>query len=151
MAVRHTVNLLGAFAIAGAGALYSPHAQADNESECRPYREGRASWYGPGFVGGRMANGERFDPSALTTAHRSLPFGTVLEVRFNERSVRVVVSDRGPYVHGRLVDLSRAAAENLGMREQGVARVTIFRCREVLPIPPIPPDIPYQELAQAPE
>lgn len=89
--------------------------------------EGIASWYGPGFAGRLTANGERFDPSALTCAHRTLPFGTRLEVTNleNGRTVVVRVNDRGPYAHGRLIDLSAEAARRLGMRASGTARVRV--------------------------
>jgi rare lipoprotein A len=84
-----------------------------------------ASWYGPGFAGRPTANGERFDPGALTAAHRTLPFGTRLLVtnQATGRSVRVRVNDRGPYVAGRDLDLSAAAARSIGLA--GVGRVTV--------------------------
>lgn len=74
-----------------------------------------ASWYGPGFEGKRTANGETFDPRALTAAHRTLPFGTWLRVTYGGRFVVVRVNDRGPYVAGRDLDLSQGAAEMLGL------------------------------------
>jgi len=88
---------------------------------------GRASWYGPRFQGRRTANGERFNPSAYTAAHRSLPFGTkvkVINLR-NRRSVVVRINDRGPYVRGRIIDLSKAAARSIGMIGQGTAPVRL--------------------------
>lgn len=91
---------------------------------------GIASWYGPGFHGRTTANGETFNQWALTAAHRTLPFGTVLEVARGERSVVVRVNDRGPYIAGRVIDLSRAAAGELGMIEAGVARVCIRRLEQ---------------------
>lgn len=84
-----------------------------------------ASWYGPGFAGRPTASGERFDPSQLTAAHRTLPLGTLLRVEFNGRWIIVRVNDRGPYVKGRDLDLSRAAAEALGILSAGVARVRV--------------------------
>jgi len=86
---------------------------------------GIASWYGPGFKGNRTASGEKFDPKALTAAHPTLPFGTLLEVSRPDRkkSVIVVVTDRGPYVPGRSIDLSRAAAKRLHMSYQGAVPV----------------------------
>jgi hypothetical protein len=80
-----------------------------------------SSWYGPGFEGKRTANGESFDPRALTAAHRTLPFGTWLRVSYAGRFVIVRVNDRGPYVDGRDLDLSQGAAEMLGLA--GVATV----------------------------
>ncbi len=86
---------------------------------------GIASWYGPGFKGNRTASGEKFDPKALTAAHPTLPFGTLLEVSRPDRkkSVIVVVTDRGPYVAGRSIDLSRAAARRLHMSYLGAVPV----------------------------
>jgi len=92
------------------------------------YREeGIASWYGEEFHGRRTANGEVFDMNGLTAAHRTLPLGTVVKVTNpqNGRSVQVKVNDRGPFVSGRLLDLSYGAANQLGMVGAGTARVTI--------------------------
>ena len=87
--------------------------------------EGYASYYGAEFAGRRTASGETFDPEGLTAAHRDLPFGTKIRVTNldNGRSVVVRVNDRGPYVAGRIVDLSSAAARELGMLRSGLARV----------------------------
>ncbi len=90
---------------------------------------GRASYYGERFRGRRTASGERFDPDALTAAHRTLPFGTRLRVT-NERSGRSVivrVTDRGPFHGSRILDLSKAAARRIGMVQSGTARVRIER------------------------
>lgn len=78
---------------------------------------GTASWYGNKFHGRRTANGERYNMHAYTAAHKSLPFGTILRVTNldNDKSVLVRVNDRGPYVRGRIIDLSRAAAEEIGV------------------------------------
>jgi rare lipoprotein A len=86
---------------------------------------GKASWYGGLFHGRRAANGERFDMHAHTAAHKTLPFGTLLLVTnlANGKTTLVRVTDRGPYSHGRALDVSRAAAEALGMVRSGVARV----------------------------
>ncbi len=86
---------------------------------------GIASWYGPGFKGNRTASGERFDPKALTAAHPTLPFGTLVEVsrRDKKKSVIVMVTDRGPYVAGRAIDLSRAAVRRLHMSYLGAVPV----------------------------
>jgi rare lipoprotein A len=77
-------------------------------------QSGAASWYGSGY---RTANGERFNPNGLTAAHRSLPFGTRVRVenRRTGRSVVVRINDRGPFVHGRIIDLSKGSARALGM------------------------------------
>ena len=84
---------------------------------------GKASWYGKRFAGKPTASGEIFHPNKLTAAHKTLPLGTRLRVTYKGRSVVVKVNDRGPYVKGRKLDLSRAAAEKLGMKKKGVATV----------------------------
>ena len=88
---------------------------------------GRASWYGGSFHGRRTANGETFDKEALTAAHRTLPFGTVVLVTnaTNGRSVIVRINDRGPFSPGRHIDLSKRAAEDIGMIRSGTAPVEI--------------------------
>ena len=90
---------------------------------------GLASFYGERFAGRRTASGTRYDPRALTCAHRSAPFGTRLRVTEIEsgRSVVVTVNDRGPFARGRIVDLSLAAARALGMVQRGLARVRVER------------------------
>lgn len=88
---------------------------------------GWASWYGPGFHGNRSASGEIYNQNALTAAHRSLPFGTKVRV-INTRtgsSVVVRINDRGPYVGGRIIDLSAAAARIVGVMKTGVAPVRV--------------------------
>lgn len=86
-----------------------------------------ASWYGPGFHGRRTASGERFNTHAMTAAHRSLPFGSRVRVtnRKTGRSVVVRINDRGPFAHGRVIDLSKASAQAIGV--SGVASVSISR------------------------
>lgn len=88
---------------------------------------GEASWYGKAFRGRPTASGERFRPRKRTAAHRTLPFGTVVKVRRLDtgRTVRVVINDRGPFVDGRIIDLSRRAARKLRMIDLGVARVQL--------------------------
>ncbi|MBN1433385.1 septal ring lytic transglycosylase RlpA family protein [Candidatus Fermentibacterales bacterium] len=90
-------------------------------------QRGVASYYGPGFHGRLTASGEMFDMHDMTCAHRSLPFGTLLLVRNldNGLEATVRVNDRGPFVAGRIIDLSVEAAERLGMIESGTARVLI--------------------------
>ncbi len=96
------------------------------EAEFAPgWREhGRISYYGREFASKTTASGEPFDPEALTMAHRSLPFGSLVRVKSlrNGRTVVVRVNDRGPYEKGRIADLSRAAARKLGMLRHGVVR-----------------------------
>lgn len=85
----------------------------------------QASWYGPGFHGRKTANGERFNMNSLTAAHKSLPFGTKLKVTCTStgKSVIVRVNDRGPFKPGRSLDLSKGAAEQLGMIGRGITKV----------------------------
>jgi rare lipoprotein A len=91
-----------------------------------------ASWYGPGFHGRLTAGGLPYDQYGMTCAHRTLPLGTVLEVQHNGRTVIVRVCDRGPYVAGRDLDLSLAAAKRLRMIREGVATVYVRElCRKV--------------------
>jgi len=84
---------------------------------------GMASYYG-NESGSRTASGQRFNQSAMTCAHRSLPFGTKLRVTHGDQSVVVTVNDRGPFVRGRVLDLSTGAARAIGLTSAGVGRVT---------------------------
>ncbi|WP_095107808.1 septal ring lytic transglycosylase RlpA family protein [Pseudomonas sp. Irchel 3E20] len=90
-------------------------------------KTGTASYYGAKHHGKRTASGEPFDQHALTAAHRQLPFGTRVKVTNvnNDKTVVVRINDRGPHVRGRLIDLSRAAAQQLGMLRSGTARVRV--------------------------
>ncbi len=96
--------------------------------------QGLASWYGGKFQGRLTSSGEVFDTNRMTAAHKSLPFGTMVKVvnLDNSKSTVVRVNDRGPFVAGRIIDLSRAAAEELDMVGTGTARVEI----EVVAFPP---------------
>lgn len=89
--------------------------------------EGFASFYGKSFQGRRTASGLPFDPGAATAAHRSLPFGTSVRITNldNGRSVTATINDRGPYVGGRIVDVSQALARQLGFVRAGMARVQV--------------------------
>jgi rare lipoprotein A len=95
---------------------------ASPEKPSRPTERGRVSLYGADFAGRTTASGERFDPEALTMAHRTLPFGTLVRVTnlANNRSVDVKVNDRGPAASNRIADLSLAAARKIGMLKDGV-------------------------------
>ena len=88
---------------------------------------GVASWYGQEFAGRTTANGEIFDPLLFTAAHRTLPFGTVADVQNPKtgQSVRVRINDRGPYIGGRMIDLSYAAAQQIGLIEPGSGDVEV--------------------------
>lgn len=107
----------GLMAIAATTSLNIQSAQAG--AQC-----GRASWY---KLSGRTASGERNNPAALTAAHRSLPFGTRVRVENlrNGKFVVVRINDRGPFVGGRVIDVSRAAAQQLGMVSSGTAKVRV--------------------------
>lgn len=115
----------------GARASASHGARSSSGGEVIPAGEaftedGDASYYSDRLSGNATANGERYDPEALTAAHRTLRFGARVRVRRADgRSVVVCVNDRGPFVDGRVIDLSRAAAEALGMIRAGVVPVTI--------------------------
>ncbi len=87
----------------------------------------KASWYGPGFHGKLTANGEIYNQMALTAAHKDLPFGTYLRITNikNGKSVIVRINDRGPYIEGRDLDLSKGTALALGMIKRGVIRVKV--------------------------
>jgi rare lipoprotein A len=102
-----------------------------------PAQVGQASYYARHFTGRRMANGQRFDPASETVAHRTLPFGTVVRVTNldNGRTATARVLDRGPWIRGRIVDVSPRIARDLDMIRAGIARV------EVVPV----------EVAEAPE
>lgn len=104
---------------AGVGAFFMP-ALASAEAVMR----GKASFYGHGT---KTASGERYNPNGMTAAHRTLPFGThvrVTDVR-TRRSVVVRINDRGPFIKGRIIDVSRGAAQQLGMVGRGVANVEV--------------------------
>jgi rare lipoprotein A len=103
----------------------TPPARADGRVETQ---EGYATWYGGALAGHLTANGERFDPSQMTAAHRTLPFGTWVEVTRLDtgQTVRVRINDRGPFGHeDRIIDLSRGAAEVIGLVKKGVGKVLL--------------------------
>ncbi|KLK94183.1 lipoprotein [Microvirga vignae] len=114
------------FILSAAAFLPTSFAQAQpQETSGRVIQSGRASWYGPGFHGRRTASGETFNTNELTAAHRTLPFGTKVRVvnKRTGKSVVVRINDRGPYAHGRVIDLSRASAQAIGI--SGVGSVTV--------------------------
>ena len=113
--------------LAAAAVVLSSTCAVISGAEAKSIQSGGASWYGPGFHGKKTASGERFNTRALTAAHRSLPFGTKVRVT-NERTGRSVVvriNDRGPFVGGRVIDLSKAAAQAVGI--SGVGKVKLTR------------------------
>ena len=113
------------------GRWYTPHAQPDYDVV------GVASWYGAQFHYHRTANGEVFDQNAVSAAHTTLPIPSIIEVTnlANNKSIRVRLNDRGPFVDGRILDLSREAAAELGYEREGTARV---RVRYIGPAPTLP-------------
>lgn len=98
------------------------------DSGSRFFENGIASWYGPGFHGRTTANGERYDMYAMTAAHKQLPFDTRVRVvnLDNGESTIVRVNDRGPFIEGRVIDLSRSAAEAIDMVGPGTAQVDLY-------------------------
>lgn len=116
-----------AFAVPAAAAPMAP-ADATSESFAPGWhQQGRISYYGKRFDSKPTASGEPFDPDAMTMAHPTLPFGSIVRVKNlrNGRSVELRVNDRGPYEKGRIADVSRAAAKKLGMFRRGVTRARI--------------------------
>lgn len=122
----------------GDGIAQTPEAAAG----APPFQEGIASWYGKKFHLNRTANGEIYNMNRLTAAHRSLPFHTFLLVENLENNRRVIVriNDRGPFVKGRIIDLSRQAAERIGILEKGTApvRLRILKSPADNPVEPGP-------------
>ncbi|WP_437879076.1 septal ring lytic transglycosylase RlpA family protein [Sorangium sp. So ce513] len=101
-------------------------ASAKSAKKGVPIQRGRATYYADKFTGRATASGERYNPRALTAAHRTLPFGAIVDVvRRDGRRVRVRINDRGPFKRGRVIDLSRRAAEKIGLIKEGIADVTL--------------------------
>ncbi|MEB3157050.1 MAG: septal ring lytic transglycosylase RlpA family protein [Cyanobacteriota bacterium] len=102
-------------------------AQSPLLASARGVQVGQASWYGPGFFGGRTASGEILRPGTLTAAHRHLAFGTKVRVTNldNGRSTVVRINDRGPFTGGRVIDLAHGAAQVLGLTASGIADVKL--------------------------
>ena len=113
--------------LALAALVFGSVCGAISTADAKPIQSGGASWYGQGFHGKRTASGERFNTHALTAAHRSLPFGSRIQVTNTRtgRSVVVRINDRGPYAHGRVIDLSKGAAQAVGI--SGVGKVKLTR------------------------
>ncbi|HVW53148.1 MAG TPA: septal ring lytic transglycosylase RlpA family protein [Trinickia sp.] len=124
--------------VAFGGASAAPAAHDKSLADAQPIDEnapdvsdfkqvGRASWYGGRFVGRKTASGERYDMNAMTAAHKTLPLASYVRVTntSNHKSVVVKINDRGPYVRGRIIDLSYAAAKMLGLQHVGTGRVKI--------------------------
>jgi len=112
-----TLYLISAVALLGLVLLYQVAG---------PYYEvGIASWYGLGFDGNYTANGEVYDMNEISAAHKTLPFGTVVRVvEFSTgKSIVVRINDRGPFIEGRIIDLSKGAARELGIIDKGITKV----------------------------
>lgn len=148
---------MGLWAVLVTSALFAA-ACAPSSPKLAPdggVERGIASWYGPGFHGRQTASGERYDMHALTAAHPTLPFGTEVEVTNldNGRTVRVRINDRGPFLKNRVIDLSFAAAEAIGMVGAGTARVQLAT-RGASPEEPVRYAVQagaFQDLARAEE
>jgi len=123
--ILYQIKLLLCFTILAS--LISCAAHHKSKQAAQYSTTGIASWYGPGFAGEKTANGERYKPSGLTAAHKTLPFGTCVKVTnlANNESVIVRINDRGPYVRGRLIDLSQGAAKKISMLHHGTTKVKI--------------------------
>ena len=130
---RTTLALLLVAALAACAPPRAPQSAAPAPKAAVPEghfeQVGLASWYGSFHAGQRTASGEFFDPDALTAAHRTLPMGAIVWVTnlANRRGVKVRINDRGPRDTGRIIDLSRAAAQRLGFTPSGVMNVRIER------------------------
>jgi rare lipoprotein A len=104
-----------------------PPVSAAPETSARPSKTVKASYQGTSTAGRTTASGEPYDPKALTAASRTLPIGSTVKVTNPDtgRSVKVRINDRGPFAHGRSLDLSKSAAEKIGITDKGVAKVKV--------------------------
>jgi rare lipoprotein A len=109
------------------GSAASATSSRGTTTSSATYQTGEASWYGKRYHGRTTASGAPFDMNAMTAAHKKLPFGTVVRVTdvATGRSVQVTNNDRGPFIPGRIIDLSRGAAVKLGIIDSGVAKVRV--------------------------
>ena len=113
--------------VTGAPLFGASHGSDTGLGQLTPYQTGLATYYADSLAGNHTASGEIYRPGELSAAHRTLPFGTVVDVvRDDGRWVRVRVNDRGPFTKGRIVDLSRRAAELVGLIGPGVAPVRLY-------------------------
>lgn len=122
------LSLLAALVLLSACASPPTHRTTAAEGYPLGYTQrGIASWYGPGFHGNQTANGERYNMHKFTAAHRTLPMGALVEVRSltSGKRIKVRINDRGPFVRGRIIDLSYKAAKALGMAVKGTDKVEI--------------------------
>jgi len=116
--------LLAALLLTLGGCAAPPSSGIETDFDLR---HGKASYYSDSLHGNTTASGEPYDRDALTAAHRELPFGTRVRVKnlSNGKTIQVTINDRGPFVEGRIIDLSRRAAEELDMIQQGVVEVSV--------------------------
>ena len=121
------IFLSGVAAVISSTIAVAEPGSAASYTDAHSFQSGKASWYGPGFHGRRTANGERFNTNDMTAAHRTLPFGTKVKVTNTKtgQSVVVRINDRGPYAHGRVIDLSKASARAIGI--SGVEDIALAR------------------------
>lgn len=124
---RLELGLVAALLLATLGSAVACRSARTDRVRIGWSQRGEASWYGMPFHGRRTASGERYDMYRMSAAHRELPFGTVVEVRNvdNGRRIQVRINDRGPFVRGRILDLSYAAAQELDMVRTGTATVEL--------------------------
>ncbi len=118
---------LAAMALLWSGCTARAPGPSPHTENVRDTIRGTASWYGKSYHGRTTASGEKYDMYAMTAAHKTLPFGTRVRVTNlgNGKSIVVKINDRGPFIRGRIIDLSRKAAERLGFRNAGLAEVKL--------------------------
>ncbi|MDH5563776.1 MAG: septal ring lytic transglycosylase RlpA family protein [Nitrospirota bacterium] len=123
----HLILVLGLLALSGCFGNYPKSSSHDTGPNSEYSQRGIASWYGPSFHGKLSASGEPYDMWALTAAHQTLPFGTWVQVHkiATGKTVTVRINDRGPFIGGRIIDLSYAAARELMMIGEGTAEVSL--------------------------
>lgn len=127
MPLRPLAHACAALLLAGAGAAHAQPSASARVADAVHALEGRVTYYARRLAGRPTASGERFDPEAMTMAHSTLPFGTLVRVTnpANEHSVVVRINDRGAWAADRIGDLSFAAARELGILRKGVARLRL--------------------------
>src|SRR5438552_4527908 len=145
--IRIAGYVVAALTLAGCAAITTPSPQRPAVLPFRASTSGStsttvASWYGPGFNGRRTSSGEVFNQHQFTAASRTLPLGSTVQVTNLEtgRSAIVRINDRGPFVRGRGIDLSQAAAQQVGLMHEGVGRVRVTRLETTASTLSEPPD-----------